>query len=501
MQVKQLKQDGLSYELEVTIEAGDIAKRVDKRLQEVAKTIKIPGFRPGKVPMSLMKQRYGKAVMGEVLEATVNETSQEALKAQDITPALRPKIEITSKEFDEGNDLVYTMELEVVPEFEIKDYKGFNLTKLVAKADDSSVDEALGRIASMRKTTKAIEEKRASKSGDTLVIDFKGRTADDNVEHQGMAAESHHLELGSDSFIPGFEDQLTGKKAGDDVEVKVAFPEEYGAAELAGRDAIFDVKIHEIRESVEAEINDEFAKSLGMEDMAALRKAVEDQTNQEFDSHSRIKIKKELLDQLDEAYDFDIPQGMKTMELENIIHQVNVDNTRRGINEELSDEESEEFEQIAVRRVRLGLVLARIGNENNITVSDSEVQQAVINEARKYPGQEKQVFDYFANNREALESLRAPLYEEKVVNFIVELAEVKEKEVSIEELTAEDEPELPKKKSAAKGKSKSESKGKSAAGGKSSAKKKAEDNKAKADEKPKAQKAPAKKKSSPKKDS
>jgi len=493
MQVKQLKQDGLNHELEVTVDAGDIAKRVDARLVEVSKTVKLPGFRPGKVPMPLMKQRYGKAVLGEVLEKTVNETSVEALKEQDITPALQPKIEVVSKTFDEGEDLVYTMKVDSLPEVELKDYKGFKLTKLVSKADEAAIDEALTRIASMRKTTKPIEGKRASKSGDTLVIDFKGRTADDNVEHQGMAAEGHNLELGSGNFIPGFEDQLIGKKAGDEVEVKVGFPEEYGAAELAGRDAIFDVTIHEIRESEEAEINDEFAQSLGMEDLAGLRKAVEEQTNQEFDNHSRLKLKKELLDQLDEAHSFDIPQSMKDLEMQNILHQIKVDNAQRGVTEEPNDEEKKELEAIADRRVRLGLVLAQIGNENKIQVADVELQRAVIAEAQKYPGQEKEVFDYFSKNRESLESLRAPIYEDKVVDFILELAEVTEKEVSAEELTADD-TDLPTKKDAkeeSKGSKKKAAPKKKASPKKSTTKK---DDDAKA-EKPKAKKAPAKKKS------
>lgn len=487
MQVKQLKQEGLNHELEITVKADEIEKRVDARLQEVGKTIKMPGFRPGKVPMNLMKQKYGKAVMGEVLELAVNETSQKALKDKDITPALQPKIEVTS--FDEGKDLVYTMAIEVLPKIEVKDYKGFKLTKLVAKADDKAIDDALERIAAMRKSTQPIEGKRASKEGDTVVIDFKGRTADDNVEHPGMASEGHHLELGAGQFIPGFEDQLTGKKAGSDVEVKVKFPEEYGAAELAGRDAIFDVTIHEIRESSEAVIDDEFAKSLGMEDLAALRKAVEEQSNQEYNNHTRMKLKKELLDQLDDAHDFDIPQGMKDMELQNIMQQVKMDNQQRGITEEPSDEEKAELEDIADRRVRLGLVLSEIGKENNIQVADAELQTAVIQEAQKYPGQEKEVFDYFAKNRDALESLRAPLYEDKVIDFILELAEVKEKEVSVEELTAEEE-EAPKK----------EKKKSSTAKKKPAAKKTAKkaDDKEK-DEKPKAKKAPAKKAASKKK--
>ena len=482
MQVKQLKQEGLNHELEITVKADEIAGHVDTRLTELSKTVKIPGFRPGKVPLAIMKQKYGKAVMGEVLEAAVNDTSQKAMKDKDLTPALQPKIEV--KSFDEGEDLVYTMEVEVLPEFDLKDYKGFKLTKQIAKADESAIDEALERIASVRKTSEPISGKRASKSGDIVVIDFDGRTADDDVKQPGMAAEGHHLELGSNQFIPGFEDQLTGKKAGDKVEVKVTFPEEYGAAELAGRDAIFDVEIHEIRESVPAVIDDEFAKSLGMEDLKALREAVAQQTNQEFDNHSRLKLKKELLDQLDDSHSFDIPQGMKDMEMQNIMHQVKMDNQKRGVDADPTDEEKEELELIAERRVRLGLVLSKIGNENNIQVGDPELQQAVIQEAQKYPGQEKDVFDYFAKNREALESLRAPIYEDKVVDFILELADVKEKEVSVEELTADEEESIkPQKKTAAKKKpaAKKETKPKSS------------------DAKPKAKKAAPKKKPAAKK--
>ena len=480
MQVKQLKQDGLSHELEVTVEANDIASRVEKRLQEVSKTINLPGFRPGKAPMSLMKQKYGKAVLGEVLEAAVNETSQKVLEDKKIKPALKPKIEFSS--FDEDKDLVYTMAVETLPEIEVKDYKGFKLTKYIAKADDAAIDDALKRIASMRKTSEKVKEDRATKKGDIAVIDFKGRTADDNVEHPGMASEGHQLELGSNQFIPGFEDQLIGKKAGDEVEVKVSFPEEYGAAELAGRDAIFDCKIHEIRESIEATVDDEFAKSLGLDDLAALRKAVEEQSNQEFENHSRMKLKKELLDQLDAEHKFEVPQGMKDMELENILQQVKMDGQQRGVDQEPTDEEKEELAEIADRRVRLGLVLSEIGNENNIKVADAELQKAVIEEAQKYPGQEKQVFDYFAKNREALESLRAPIYEDKVVDFILELATVTEKEVTAEELTAEDEEEAPKakKKPAAKKKAapkkeeeKGEEKKKAAPKKKPAAKKKA----------------------------
>ncbi|MCB1784443.1 MAG: trigger factor [Alphaproteobacteria bacterium] len=455
MQVKQLKEDGLAHELEVTVPAKDIDTRADARLQEVGKTVKMPGFRPGKVPLNLLKQKYGRSIMGEVLELVVNETSQKALEDKKLTPALQPQIEV--KSFDEGKDLIYTMKIEVLPKIEIADYRKFKLTKPVAKAGDKEIDEALTRLASMRKDSAPIEGKRASKKGDIVVIDFHGRTADDNKEHPGMHAHGHNLELGSGQFIPGFEDQLTGKKAGESVEVKVTFPENYGATELAGREAIFDVDINEIREPKEASIDDEFAKSFGLEDLATLRKALADQSEHEFTSLSRMKVKKELLDLLDETHDFAIPQGLKDMEYENILRQVEMDHQQRGGDGEVSEEEKTELKDIADRRVRLGLVLSEIGKTNNIQVSNQELQRAVIDEAQKYPGQEKQVFDYFSKNRQALESLRAPIYEDKVVDFILELAEVTEKEISVEELTAEDEEAetTPKKKKAAAKKSSS----------------------------------------------
>ena len=482
MQVKQLKEDGLNYELEVTVGSEEIDQQVGKRLVELQKTVKIQGFRPGKVPMAMMKQKYGKAVMGEVLETAVNESTQKALADKKLTPAIQPKIEV--KSFDEGKDLVYTMNIEVLPKITLKDHKGLKLEKQVSKASDKEIDEALERIASSQKVSEPIKDDRATKSGDIVVIDFHGRTADDNKAHDGMHAHGHHLELGAGQFIPGFEDQLTGKKIGDSVEVKVTFPEEYGAAELAGRDAIFDVEINEVREPKGAEVNDEFAKSLGLEDLAALRKAIEEQTNKEFENFSRMKLKKQLLDSLDEAYDFDVPEGMREMEIQAVLQQVEADKKQRGNEEEISDEEKAELETIALRRVRLGLVLSEIGKGQSITVADAELQQAVIAEAQKYPGQEKDVFDYYSKNRQALESLRAPIYEEKVVDFILELAEVKEKEVSPEELTSEEEEDAkPKKKATSK---------------KSAEKKRGDDEKSdKKDEaKPKAKKSPAKKKAS-----
>lgn len=452
MKIKEIKSEGLNHELEITIPANDIDKRVDTKLEEYKKTAKMPGFRPGKVPMAMLKQRYGKAIMGEILEAAVNETSQKALSDKKIKPAMQPKIEV--KSFDDGKDLVYTVSVEAMPEFKIADVKNIKLTKLVANPDDKEVDAALERIASNNETTVEVTTKRGAKEGDTLVIDFHGRTVDDNKEHEGMHAHGHHLKLGSGTFIPGFEDQLIGKKAGEKAEVKVTFPENYGAAELAGRDAIFDVDVEQIREPGEAKIDDDFAKSLGMDDLKALKEAVQEQLQKELDGHSRMVLKKELLDALDDANKFDVPPGMLELENENILQQLKLERQRNNEDEKLSAKEKKEYEQIAERRVRLGLILAEIGNEQKITVADPELHKAVITEAQKFPGQEKEVFDYYSKNPQALESLRAPLFEEKVVDYILELAEVKEKSVSQDDLVKALEDETaeakPKKKAAAK---------------------------------------------------
>ncbi len=455
MKIKELKSDGLNHELEITIPANDIDKRVDVKLEEIGKTANMPGFRKGKVPAAMLKKRYGKAILGEILEAAVNETSQKALSDKKIKPAMQPKIEVKSKDFGEGNDLVYTVQVEAMPEFKIAELKNIKLTKQLAEPDAKEVDEALEKIAENNESTKPVEAKRGAKDGETLVMDFHGRTADDNVEHEGMHAHGHQLKLGSGTFIPGFEEQLIGKKAGEKVEVKVSFPENYGAEDLAGRDATFDVQIHEIREPAEAEINDDFAKQLGMDDVKALKEAVKEQLQKELDGHTRMVLKKELLDALDDANKFEVPPGMLEMENTNIFEQIKLDRQRRGEDEELTDKEKKEYERIGERRVRLGLILAEIGNSQGITVADPELHKAVISEAQKFPGQEKEVFDYYGKNPQALESLRAPLFEEKVVDYILELAEVKEKSVSQEELLKaldEDEDEQPKakKKPAAK---------------------------------------------------
>lgn len=489
MNVKQTKHDGLVYEMEVTIPANDIDQKVDESLQEIVKTLRQPGFRKGKFPLSMAKKKYGRAVMGEVLEKVVNETSAKALEDKKLRPAIQPKIEV--KEFDEGKDLTYSMTVEVLPQIKLADFKKVKLEKLVVEPTGKEVDEALEKLAENRQSTQKVEAKRAAKDGDTVLIDFDGRTADDNVHHQGMKAEGHRLKLGSGQFIPGFEEQLVGKKAGEKVEVKVGFPENYGAKELAGRDAIFDVTIHELHEPSETKIDDEFAKSFGLDDVKALKDAVKEQLQNEFDGQSRMVLKKYLLDQLDDLHEVELPPSMLDLEYKNIMDQIELDRQRNPDQEELSDDEKAEFKDIAARRVRLGLVLAEIGRENDLKIENSELQRAVIAEAQKYPGQEQQVFEYYSKNPQALEAMRAPIFEDKVVDFIVELADVSDKKVSADDLMKaleSEEDETPKKKSSAK----------------TSPKKKAPAKKKESSEKPKAKsstaksaakkKAPAKKK-------
>ena len=293
MKIKETKQEGLAYGFEITIPANDIDARVEDKLKEYGKTIRIQGFRPGKVPMNILKSRYGKAIMGEVLELAVNETSAKIMADKSLKPAMQPKIEV--KSFDADQDLVYTMDLEVLPEIKLADFKGIKLEKPIAEVTEESIEESLAKIAEGNISTQPITGKRAAKDGDTLKMDFDGRTADDDVHHDGMKAEGHMLKLGSGAFIPGFEEQLVGVKAGESVDVNVKFPDEYGAEHLAGRDAIFAVTVHEIHEDAEGAIDDALAERLGMKDLEALKEAVKTQMQMEYDGQSKTVVKKVLI--------------------------------------------------------------------------------------------------------------------------------------------------------------------------------------------------------------
>lgn len=434
MQVDELKNEGLSREYTVTVPLDEIDERINARLGELAGTIRVPGFRPGKVPMKVLRQRYSKAVMGEVLEKAVNETSQKVLEEREIRPAGQPRIEIQS--FEEGADLVYTIGVDLMPEIEPMDFSQIGLTRYKARVDDAEVDQALERLAKDFRKTEPVAESRAAQEGDTVVIDFTGRI--DGEEFEGGKGEDHHLELGAGRFIPGFEDQLAGVRTGETRTVKVTFPEQYGAAHLAGKEAEFEVAVKELREYVDTPIDDEFAKSLGLESLEQLKGHMRERLGSEYGEFSRNRLKRDLLDRLYEGHDFDVPPRMVESEFEQIWGQLEHAREHGEVDDEdkdKSDEElREEYRGIARRRVMLGVLLSEVARVNEIQVSQDEVNRAIVREAQKYPGQEREVMEFYQSNPDANASLRAPLMEDKVVDFILEMAEVEEKEVSVEEL-------------------------------------------------------------------
>lgn len=474
MQVTETKNDGLSREYSVTISGSDLDARVDARLSEVAGDIRVPGFRPGKVPMAVLRQRFTNSVLGEVIEKAVTETSQEVLDEREIRPAGQPKIEISS--FDKGSDLVYTIGVDLMPDITPMDFSSIELTRMKAKVEESEVTEALERLAKdFRKTEPAADGKKAE-SGDVTVIDFVGKV--DGVAFDGGTAEGHNLELGSNRFIPGFEDQLIGAKKGDEKEVKVTFPEDYGSAELAGKDAVFDVTVQDVQVYVDNDIDEEFAKTLGLESLDQLREQVRERLEADYGNVSRSRLKKELLDVLSDGHDFDVPPAMVDGEFNQIWAQVEQAKEAGSLDEEDQDKSDDElkadYRDIAKRRVKLGMLLSEVGRMNAIQVSQEDIQRAAISEAQKYPGQERQVMEFYQSNQEAQASLRAPLMEDKVVDFILEMAKITDKEVPVDKLFDEEDGAAakPAKKTAKKASSK-KSTAKKAGAKKAAAKKEA----------------------------
>jgi len=470
MQVTETKSEGLSREYKVCLPPKDIEEKISDRLKQIASTAQLPGFRPGKVPVSLLRKRYGPSVMGEVLEQAVGDSSQQALAEKGVRPAMQPEIEITS--FEDGKDLEYTIAVEMLPEIKAVDFKKIKVERMIPKADEKAVQSALENLANAQKSSEPIKRKRKSKAGDIVVIDFVGSV--DGTEFPGGKADGYELELGSGSLIPGFEDQLIGVDAESHVDVNVAFPEEYAAADLAGKDAVFAVDVKEIREATPAPIDDELAKKVGMDDLEKLKEAIVEEQSREFNGVARMLLKRLLMDQLADECDFELPQKLADSEFQAIWDQYQQtkksgdDQDGEGESELSEDEQKQEFRDIADRRVRLGLMLSDIGRTNNIQISQDDITQAVMAEARQNPGHEQEVMDYFQNNAEAMQQLTAPIYEEKVVDFIIEMVEVTDKEATMEELMKAVEADS-EKGSESPGKTKA----KKASGGKSTAKKKA----------------------------
>lgn len=425
---------GLKRAFTITVPKADVEAAITKRLQEIAKKAKIQGFRPGKAPLDLIRQRFGAETTADVMDRLINESAEKAITERKLRPAAQPKVDDIVAE--EGKDLSFKMELEIIPEIEPMDFSKLSFEKQVADVADKTIDEAIERIAKSFRQPEAITEKRAAKKGDVAVIDFDGSV--DGVHHEGMKGEKHNLELGSNSFIPGFEDQVAGMKAGDKKDVKVTFPTEYHAAHLAGKDAVFAVTLHEIRAHKKVEMNDELAKEIGFPSMEKLRERIKGDIAGNYEKISRSVIKRELMDELAKKHKFELPSAMVEPEFEGIWKQVEADKAAGRLEADDAKKSEKdlkaEYHEIAERRVRLGLLLAQVAENNKIEVNQNELRNGIMAEARRYPGQEKEVIEYITKTRGAIERIRAPLLEEKVVDHILAQAKITEKKIDAEKL-------------------------------------------------------------------
>ena len=443
MEVTQTKSEGLSRSFAVKVTASELKAKLDERIEEIRPQMKLKGFRPGKVPASHVQQMYGRDLMGELINKLVQETNQKALEDNDLRPAGEPNVELDG-DMDavvKGEaDLAYSIHVDVMPEFAPADVTTLTISRPVAEVSDEQVDEALDRLAEQNMKYEPRDDSAEAVDGDAVVIDFVGSI--DGEEFEGGSAEQASVVLGAGRFIPGFEEQLEGVTAGDEKDLNVTFPEDYPAENLAGKEAVFAVKVHEVRAPEKPEVDEEFAKGLGTEGLEQLKSLIKDQIKSEHDDASRAKAKRDLLDQLDEAHDFDLPPNMVEQEFDQIWQQLQAEmDAGRGAEEDKDKSEEElksEYRTIAERRVRLGLVLAEIGQKADVKITEQEVQQALIAEARRYPGQERQVLEFFQKNPGAQAQLRAPIYEEKVVDYILTVATVNDETVPREELFAEE---------------------------------------------------------------
>jgi trigger factor len=496
MEVTETSAEGLKREFRIVVPAGELEGKVVGRLDELGRTIRLPGFRPGKVPMQILRRRYGPSVLGEVLESTVQDSSADTIRERNLRPALPPKFDIVS--FAEGADLEYKMLVEVLPEIPDPNFGDLGIERLAVEVPEESVEAAIQRIAEQQRKSEPVE--RPAEMGDILVVDIEGRIGGEEIP--GAGGKDRQIVLGGGGFIPGFEEQLVGATTGEHREVRTTFPEDYAASHLAGKEAVFEVDVKEVRQRAPAVIDDELAAAVGLENLAELRDEVRQQMERDYAVASRLRLKRTLLDKLAERYDFPVPVGMVDLEFENIWAQRQAEREQQGeqappggeADREAAEQASvvaaptgdaqtdtpeaahavgtapvpgneapsgegpgegvasegaaapetdvdegaarAEYRKIAERRVRLGLLLAEVGRSNNITVTQDELNQAITREVRRHPGYERQALDFYRQNPEAVASLRAPIFEDKVVDFIVELAKVPERRVTPQELLA-----------------------------------------------------------------
>ncbi|GJM01918.1 MAG: trigger factor [Rhodomicrobium sp.] len=441
MQVTETTNSGLKRELKIVIGADELDGKLEARLEDLKDKVQIKGFRPGKVPVNHLRKMYGRSVMAEVLQETVTESSRKAIEERDERPAFDPEIALTEDKaeidqiMDGKADLAYTVSFEILPKFDLADFSTYEFEKLVAEVDEKEHERGIKQVLEARIDYEAVE--RPAEDKDRVTIDFVGSI--DGEKFDGGSAEDTPVILGAGQFIPGFEEGLTGAKAGEEKEINCSFPEEYPVETLAGKDAVFEVKVKEVAAPKTPEITDEFAESLGVENAEKLKEVIKERLQEELNGVSRNRLKKDLLDKLEETHTFELPEKLVESEFDAIWGQMTSEMASKNTSFEAEgtteEEERKKYKEIAERRVRLGLVVSEVGSENELKISDEEVQQALINKASQFPGQERQVLTYYQQNPQALAELRAPLFEEKVVDYIIEMSKINEKTVSVEELT------------------------------------------------------------------
>lgn len=433
MQVTETQNEGLKRAYKLTLTAAELEAKVNDKLKEAQPDVQMKGFRKGKVPLALMKKQFGKQVMGEAMQEAVDGAMSQHFEDSGERPAAQPDVKMTNEDWKEGDDVELEMAYEALPPIPEVELKDIALERLVVKADDAAVDEALQGLAESAENFKDRKKGSKAKDGDQVVIDFAGKV--DGEAFEGGSAEDYPLKLGSNSFIPGFEEQLVGVKAGEEKAVTVSFPEEYQAEHLAGKEAVFDCTIKEVKEPVAAEVDDELAQKYGADDLNALKEQIKERLEEEYKGASRQVLKRQLLDALDKKVSFDLPPSMVEAEAKQIAHQMwHEDNPDHQGHDHDEIEPTEEHSKLAERRVRLGLLVAEIGKKAEVDVTDQEMTQAVLQQARQYPGQERQFFEFVQQNPQMRDQLRAPIFEDKVVDYVTELAKVTDKEVSKDDL-------------------------------------------------------------------
>jgi trigger factor len=451
MQVKETVADGLKHEFEISVPAAEIEAKVDEKLIDLKDKVRLNGFRPGKVPIAHLKKLYGRSVKAETIEQLIRDTNSRVFTERGFRLATEPKVTMPEEKeavealLEGKSDLTYTVAVEVVPPITLADFKSFEVERPVAEVSEADVDEAVQRVADQNRPYAAKAEGGKAESDDRVTISFKGTI--DGTPFEGGSGEGIAVQIGSNTFIPGFEDQLIGIGVGETRTLKVSFPPNYGNADLAGKPAEFETTATAIEAPGEVAIDDEFAKTLGMESLDKLKEAVRERMKTEYAVVSRQRVKRKLLDCLDEAHRFDPPPSLVEDEFKLMWDSIKAEMESAGktfADEDTTEDKAmEDYRKIADRRVRLGLVLSEIGEKNAITVSEDEVGRAVVERARQMPGREKEVWDFYRSNPQALAQLRAPIYEDKVVDFLIELAKVTDKPVSREDLFKDDEADAP----------------------------------------------------------